>query len=46
VPHLDAQEDDNMGVLKLVDHLRRPGVVQKVYVLEPALTCSLLKVRI
>lgn len=37
-PYLNAKEDIDGSVLKLVDHLRRPGVVQEVYVLEPA--CS------
>ena len=33
--HLNAKEDVDVGVLKLVDHLGRPSVVQEVYVLEP-----------
>ena len=36
IPHLNAQENDDVGVLELIDHLRRPRVVQEVYVLEPA----------
>lgn len=33
--HLNAKKDVNIGVLKLVDHLGRPSIVQEVYVLEP-----------
>ena len=48
-PHLNAQEDDDISILELVDHLRSPRVVQEVYVLKPAIIagmsrhkCSLL----
>ena len=34
--YLEIQKDVNLGVLKLVDHLCDPGVVQEIYVLKPA----------
>ena len=34
--HLNAQKDDDVSVLKLVDHLGCPRIVEKVYVLKPA----------
>lgn len=34
--YLEIQKDVNLGVLKLVDHLCDPGVVQEINVLKPA----------
>ena len=34
---LNAKKDVDIGILELIDHLRRPSIVQEVYVLEPVL---------